>query len=225
MLPFLILAAALQAPTPPQTPTAVPPPIVERLEGERARIDGTIVDLSKHELSVSCRVTTATVLEFLASARGSHKDYETALACDTSAEAFKAALLLLGLEEKGAVVPRYKFDAVPPAGAPLELWIEWKSADGQAKRERAEQVVVNRETGKLLAAGPWVFTGSLSLADGRFLAGVEKILVGFMHTPEGILDNPQPLNGAYGVHAINPALGLKPEMAVTLRAHALPTQP
>jgi hypothetical protein len=90
---------------------------------------------------------------------------------------------------------------------------------------RAEEAIVNRETGKTLAPGPWVFTGSAMLQDGRFLAGVEKVLIGFMHTPEGILDNPQPLNGAYGVHALNPELSLVPDTAVTLVVRALPREP
>ena len=76
---------------------------------------------------------------------------------------------------------------------------------------RAEELLYNQDTGTTLTESDWVYTGSYFLEDGRYLADVEGILVGFIHRSAPIFE--YPLNegvGAYGHVVFNSGLGLEP---------------
>ena len=190
-------------------------PAVERLDEHRVRVGMILVDREKRELTVEGVVNSATVLEYLATARAGFKSYESAMELECSAVEFNLALILLGLDEERGVASSEKFDPRPPQGDEVEIQVEWQAA-GKTVRRPAEDLIYSDETRQTLARGPWVYTGSITLPDGQYLAQIEGVLIGFMHTPESIIDNPQKLTGAYGSHRLHPEAGPEPGTRVRL---------
>lgn len=213
-----------QAP-PPQPAVPKPPPTspepVERLGRDLFRIGNIRVDTAKKEISIAGKVNDVQVLEFIACTKGGFKAYESALELDTNAITFNLALILIGLDRANAVPPTRHFDPNPPQGDPVEVWVEWKEGS-KARRVRAEELVYNAETKRTLPEGPWVYTGSVFVKENNaYLADVDGALIGFVHTPSPILENPAPVIGPYGANRLNPALGLKGGVAVVLTVRAL----
>lgn len=211
------------------SPTARPRPEttaapVERVGPTQVRVGSIQVDTAKKELTVPGTVNDVTVLEFLASTKLGNKGYESALELDTNAVSFNIACILLGLDSANAVIPRQKFDPEPPKGDPVEIWIEWEDS-GKPRRVRAEQIIYNRETKETLSDGPWVYTGSVFVKENnRYLADVDGTVIGFMHTPSPIVENPRPLPGKWGSAIINPDLNLKAGTPIKLTMRVLPRQ-
>lgn len=220
--------AAAQPPTPPliqpfPAPGIATPSPVERLGDNLFRIGNVRADMTAREVSVAGIVTEAQTLEFVATTKGGFKSYESALELETSAINFNLALILIGLDRANAVPSRQHFDPAPPIGDPVEVWVEWEGAAGP-RRVRAEQLIYNQETRQTLPTGPWVYTGSVFMADtNAYMAELDGTLIGFVHTPSPIIENPAPLPpGGFGANRLNPTLGLAPGTAIRLTVRALP---
>jgi hypothetical protein len=226
------LQASPQPPSPqsaPEQPPALPgervfpkaPEPVERLGPSLFRVGTVRVDTAKKEISVRGTVTEAKTLEFIASTKGGFKGYESALELDTNAISFNLALILIGLDREHAVPPRFHFDPIPPKGDPVEIWIEWIES-GTTRKIRAEQLVYNERTQHTIPEGPWVYTGSVFVERVRaYLADIDGTLIGFVHTPSPILENPTAVMGPYGANRLNPALNLQPGTSITVTVRAL----
>lgn len=211
------------APSPPSTtvapPTAAAP--AERLGPNLLRVGNIRIDTAKREITIPGSANDVRVLEFIASTKGGFKGYESALELDTNAINFNLALILIGLDRDHGVPPRYHFDPITPKGDPVEIWVEWDE-NGAVRRVRAEQLVYNEETKRTLPEGPWVYTGSLFIAKSRaYLADIDGTLIGFVHTPSPIIENPTLMRGPYGANRLNPALNLKGGTAVRVIVKAL----
>lgn len=209
-------APALQSPElPAPEPPAPPEAPVERLDEHRVRVGSILIDRRLGELTVAGVVNSAPVLEYLANARQGYKAYESALELDCSAVEFNTALILLGLDPEHGVPSKQKFEAEPPRGDPVEIWVEWQEG-GETVRRRGEEVLFDTRLQRTLARGPWVYTGSVLYPDGTYLAEADGVLIGFMHTPESIIDSPQPLQSDWGDVQLNPDLGLEEGTPVKL---------
>jgi hypothetical protein len=224
----LVGAAPQQAGQSPTGPLDKPQPAaspIERLSPGLFRIGNIRIDTGKREISVNGVVNDARTLEFIAGTKGGFKNYETALELDTNAINFNLALILLGLDSARAVPPRRHLDPDPPKGDPVDVFIEWQD-NGRARVVRAEELVYNEETKRTLPEGPWVYTGSLFVARAnRYMADVDGTLIGFVHSPSTIIENPARLVGGYGASQINPALNLKPGMAVKVTIRSIGPAP
>jgi hypothetical protein len=131
------------------------------------------------------------------------------------------ALLLIGLDPAHARVPVRHFDPIPPKGDPLEIWVAWRTLAGP-KRARIEQLLFDRRTNKTVLEGPWVYTGSTFVAPGRYLADIDGVLIGFVHSPAPVIENPRAgAVDAYGDIIRNPNLDLPGGTAVTVTIKAL----
>jgi hypothetical protein len=209
-----------------------PPPIgqrpdmppVETLGPGLFRIQHITVDVKAREVRVPGHLNKVDVLEFIANTLGGFKAYESAMTLETNAVAFNTALLLIGMDKSRSRVPTQHFDPIPPEGDPVELWFERRSAPG--KRRRVEDLLLDQRTKTTLPAGPWVYTGSTILSDGRYVAEVDGVLIGFVHSPAPIIENPRSgAVGAFGSFVMNPALGLPPMTPITLIVRAIDRQP
>lgn len=214
-----------QQPPAPRTPYVGPTPTpspVERLGQDQLRVGNIRINTARRELSVNGVVNEVQTLEFMANTKGGFKAYESALELDTNAVNFNVACLLIGLDSSRAVPSRFQFDPASPQGDPVELFVEWES-EGTRRRIRAEEVLYNRQTKTTMAEGPWVYTGSMFLADGnRYMAETDGTIVGFMHNASPIVENPRTSVGNYGDTIINPDLKWKAGMPVQLILRALP---
>ena len=166
-------------------------------------------------------INDVTVLEFVANTLGGAKAYESAMTLNTNAITFNTALILLGLDpSRGKPSPR-QFDPTPPAGDPVELTVTWDEA-GRQRSANVEELLFDQRTKKTLPAGHWVYTGSTFLDGTRFLAELDGVLIGLMHGPQAIIDNPRESGvGGYSFVVLNPGLGLKPGAPVTLVVRSL----
>jgi len=219
------LLAQQTPPPPPRSPFLGPAPApapVERLGPDQLRVGNIRIDMSRRELTVNGVVNEVQTLEFLANTKGGFKAYESALELDTNAVNFNVACLLIGLDSSRAVLPRFQFDPASPQGDPVDLFVEWDS-EGTRRRVRAEELLYNRQTKTVMAEGPWVYTGSVFVAQGnRYMAEAEGTIVGFMHNASPIVENPRTGVGTYGDTIINPDLKLKAGTAVQMVLRALP---
>ncbi len=206
----------------PQDPAPPPAtPRVEKLGPNRLRIGHVQVDVARREVTVTGHVNDVQILEWVANTTNGLKAYESAITADTDAITFNTALLLIGLDRAHARVPTQHFDPVPPRGDPVELWIEWGEAS-QRKRVRIEQLLLDNRTNTTLPEGPWVYTGSTLLPEnGGYMAQLDGVLIGFVHSPAPIIENPGAgAVGAFGSLVLNKEL-VAPGTDVTLIVKAL----
>lgn len=229
----LILCAPLaaQAPSGLRTPTGLQPAPpagapAERLGPSLYRLGRIRVDTAKREIAIPGTINDATILEFVANTVGGFKAYESALTLETNAVMFNTALVLIGLDKANARLPERHFDPIPPAGDPVDIFVEWRQGSTD-RRVRVEQLLFDKQTGKTLEGGAWVYTGSAFAPNGGpFLAENDGVLIGFAHSPAPVIENSGPGTvGRYGSVVLNTQIGVRPGMAVTVTVRALPRTP
>ena len=176
------------------------PPAVERVTDTLYRVGKAVVDTQARTVTCPGRINMdAGSIEYLAVApRG--KTHESLLLVDVRPLHLQLGLLLLNLEPKN-VLSR-QGEKTTPQGAPVEIYVRWRDAQGNRREERAELLVAEMPSGRPMPAHTWVFTGSRILPQG-FEADLQKSLVAVWHDPAAILDNPLPggANNAYVVNA------------------------
>ena len=208
----VLVAVCLQA--------AIPQPPVEKLGPGRFRVGTIHVDTSAREISVPAHVNQVEVLEFLANTRGGMKAYESALTLDTDAISFNLALVLIGLDRANARPPGWVFDPAEVKGDAVDMWLEVPRGDRRERLE-IEQLLYDQSTKRPVRKGRWVYTGSTFLESGGYLAQVEGVLIGFMHSPAAVVEHADGIGiGGYGSIVLNPHLGLSPLMKLTLTLRA-----
>lgn len=195
-------------------------PVLERLGQDRLRIGTIEIDTARKELTVPGTVNAVTTLEFVASTRNGLKAYESAMSLSTDAISFNTALLLIGMDPAHARLPTRHFDPVPPAGDPLQMWVSWKVGD-QLRRVAVEELLYDQESKKPIPPAPWVYTGSAFQANGTYLAELDGVLIGFVHSPSPVIENVGTAGvNRYGSVILNPTLGLQPNTPITLQLKA-----
>jgi hypothetical protein len=200
------------------------PPAVERLGPTLYRLGAVQVDTAKREVRVAATLNDVTVLEFLANTKGGAKAYESALTLDTDAITFNAALLMIGLDPARGKPSKMQFDETPPEGDPVEITVEFRHPKGM-RPMKIEELIYDQRTKATLPAGPWVYTGSTFIDTGfgrRYLADLDGVVIGLMHGPQAIIDNPRSdaVKG-FGSVVLNPNLGFSPNTPATLTVKAL----
>ena len=201
-------------------------PAFERLGPNLVRMGAIRVDTAARELAVGGTINPdVKALEFIANARAGLRAYETAVTLDTDAITFNAALLLIGLNRSRTKnAPTVHFDPAVPSGDTVEISIECPGRE--CEPFPAERLMYDSEAKRPLSNGSWVYTGSMFLPDGRYLAQIDGALVGFVHDPASIIEY---ASGAglnrYGSIILNPNLGLPSGTAILLKVKALRSSP
>lgn len=207
-------------------PTTMPSPAaVEKTGDTTYRIGEMHLDVKKKELVVPGSVNDVAVLEFVANTRGGFKAYESAVTLNTNAVSFNAAMLLLGVDPARSRPSEYQFDLKAPQGDPVQVTVSWQDG-GRTRTVPVEELLYDQRSKKTLKQGPWVYTGSSFFNTGTgqmFLAESDGVLIGFMHGPQAIIDNPRDdARDGFGSIVLNPNLGLKPATPITLTVKVLP---
>lgn len=218
---------------PPQTPPLPQDPMqagrkepqpIKKISETLLQLGNILVDTQKKEITVPGRALPDQTLEFLATTKGGMKSYESAMELDTDAVTFNLALILIGLEKSRAVAPQFHFDATKIVGDPVEIFLEWGAGEA-ARKVRGEELLYDLQTKHVLSMGGWVYTGSTVTPDGRYMAEMDGVLIGFVHDPSSIIENSIGGGiGAYGSIRFNPDLKLAPDTAVKLTVRAVPKQ-
>ena len=123
--------------------------------------------------------------------------------------------------EQLMVLPTRHFDPLPPKGDPIEIWVAWNPLAGP-KRVRIEELLFDKRTNRTVPEGPWVYTGSTIVGPGQYLADMDGVLIGFVHSPAPVIENPRiGAVDAYGDIIRNPSLDMPGGMNVTVTIRAL----
>lgn len=206
--------ALVQSPSKPQ---------VIKLANGTYRVGPLRVDTTKREVTVAGHINDVTILEFVANTKDGQKAYESLITIDTDAVTFNTALLLIGLDPARARVPTRHFDPEPPRGDPVDIFVDLTVP--MPRRVRVEQLLYDQRTKTTMPEGPWVYTGSTFVNTGsqrRYLADVEGVLIGFVHSPAPVIENPRQGGvDAYGSIVMNANFGPIGKSPVTLTIKAL----
>ena len=222
--------AARQAP-PPTTPVrrlapgvngpTGPTATVEKIGDNLLRLGSIEIDTLHRSLTVSGRSNDVTTLEFVANTQGGMKAYESALTLETTGVKFNTALMLIGLDPAHARRPSHALDQTPPAGDAVEITVEWLRG-GERVRIGADELIYDAPARTVLTGTKWVYTGSAFIAQVGYLADLDGVLIGFVHSPSPVIESPRGLgNRRYGDLVLNPALRLTPGTLVKLTIRAV----
>lgn len=215
-LGFLALGLSLAFAAAARVPDAAPnaesaPPVIYPVGSEPqpdpspVRWEGTMAILGAVQLDSATKTVVATgwvnqiegPIEVLAcGVQG--KVHESVFVLALNPLDLQAALLLAGL--KGGE-PMAAIGEGPPAGAPVDVFVDWKSG-GETKTARAETFVWNLEANAVLPETPWTFTGSV-VKDGQFKALAEESLVVTYWDPYAIVNLPLPCGANDEILAVN----------------------
>ena len=180
------LAPSPLAPSPQVYPVGSEPqpePSPVRWEGQTAILGAVRLDSATKTVTATGWVNqTAGAIEVLACGLAG-KVHESVFVLPVNALDLQAALLLAGL--KGGE-PMPALGQGPPNGAPVDIFVDWKSGD-ETKTARAESFVSNVEENAVLPETPWTFTGSV-VKDGQFKAFAEESLVVTYWDPYAIVN-------------------------------------
>lgn len=195
-------------------------PRMEPLGDERYRIGSIIVDRDARTFSVPGKIIHLdSALEYVAVSRGGMKEYESLLELDTLPREFNLACILIGLDDAGAVKPRYQFDDRDAEGPSVAISISWE-ADGEKKTLSAANAMKTGED--TYNDNSWVYIGSNTSPDGKhFMADVGGTLIGFVHDPDSVIEHRNGAGiGAYGLITGNEDVLPEEGSAVTLKVTA-----
>ena len=126
------------------------------------------------------------VVELLACGPGG-KTHESVFVLQASPVDFQAALLSLRLKPGGPMQDR---GMGPPAGAPVDIRIEWTEA-GKTRSVAAHDVLYDHRDGKPMTTA-WAFNGSM-MKEGRFMALEEESFIATYWDPWAVINFAGPL--------------------------------
>ncbi len=181
--------------------------IVKNLGNGKLQVGNIIIDEIKNEAIVPGRINMKEgIIEFIACTKGGMKAYESALEMDTDAKSFNLSMILLGLDPKKGKTSAYHFDPNPPEGDGVEIYIQWDTDKGK-KTIMAQEVIHDMKTGKTFPTSHWVYTGSIFMENGIYLADEAGVLIGFVHDPASIIESPLSNGaGSFGSLVVNSSI-------------------
>lgn len=215
----LFIAAAI--PNAEEVPQVQEQPAIEKLDGERYRIDNILIDKAKGEFTVPGRVLELrdedSPVEFIAITKGGYKSYEAVFELDTSAVAFNLACILIGLDADRATRPKRHFDPDPVTGDAVDIQVSWEEDGTIRQMAVAETLRMSKKPGQ---GDEWIYTGSYFGVLGNYMAETVGTLVGFVHDPESILQHRHGLGlGDYGAVTQNHEVLPDPGTPVRIHVH------
>ncbi len=192
---------------------------VKDLGNGKFRIGNILIDKNKKEATVPGRINmNEGIIEFIACTKGGYKAYESALEMYTNAKAFNLSMILIGLDPEKGKATAYHFDPNPPEGDSVEIIVQWDTEEGK-KTIMAQEIIHDMNTGVIFPASHWVYTGSVFLENGAYLADEAGVLIGFVHDPAPVIESPlSNETGTFGSLVVNsailPEVGTKIQMII-----------
>ena len=188
------------------------------LGNQRFRVGQIEVNKREQRFTVTGRVIQHEMpdnpFEYLAVVADGDKGYETLLELDAGAREFNLACILIGLDSRNSGLPRFHFDPEPVTGDPVDLTVSWQQGGKTITRHPGEFFSAD-DMDRL--SEEWVYTGSVLMEDGTYLAESIGLLISFAHEPASIIEHRTGLGiGAYGVPKINQAKAPPPGTAITM---------
>lgn len=217
-----LIILPVRSPAQEEAPAEAGPPI-EDLGDERYRIGSIIVDKEGRSFTLPGKILhLKEPLEYVAVKRDGAKGYESLLELDTLAVEFQLACILVGLDDKKSVKPRWQFDEQEAEGQSLIINLSWTEGDSKTRTVDVASAMMAGD--KPFDDHDWVYIGSASSPqDGSLLAEASGTLIGFVHDPYSVIEHRTGTGpGTYGYITGNESL-LPPEgTAVSLTVTVIP---
>lgn len=200
-------------------------PKIENLGEERYRIGSIEVDKVQGSFQVPGKVLRdEPPIEFLVGTRAGYKNYETVLEVDADAFEFNLACILIGLDATNATTMEQRSQGAPLEGDRVEISVSW-STDGKTVTVPGARLLSFGDPPRPVESDDWVYTGSVLLPDGHYLAQSVGTLVGVVHKGESVIEHREGIAvGNYGSLLVNKNLVPAVGEAVTLKVTRVKAQ-
>lgn len=161
-----------------------------KLGDERFKIGNIMLDKAARSFEVPGKfLRTEPPIEFLAVAKNGQRGYESLLEFDVNVYEFNLACILIGLDTHKGLPPKAHFDPTPVVGDAVDINLSWEVKGKKYEHMASDFFLVNNQK---LTGGNWVYTGSIFLPKGGYLADeAGGTLVGFVHDPASIIEHGQ----------------------------------
>jgi hypothetical protein len=198
-------------------------PRIEDLGQGKYRIGKIVVDKAKQLITIPGTMLPYEdnkAIEFLASTKQGYKAYESVVMLDVNAFEFNLACILIGLDAKQSVSPKFHFDPEPVKGDPVSIRVSWEENGKQVEYDILQLLKV----GKTKPAGKsvWIYTGSKFINGDVYLAEIDGVLIGLIHDPASIIEHRDGLGlGNWGAISIDPDTAPKSGQALIIKIKAV----
>lgn len=195
--------APAKPPAPPAAadakPASPPAPAVKPLGGPLYELNGISFNAETRAIRLPGLINMTQGLLEYALVHEEGKAHESLLTTKVSPFDLNVVLLLLNYEAsttffdlsdkiRGALlVPNPK--TAPKAE--LAVTLEWKDPKGQIQTARLESLLLNAQPKTNLAPGPFIFTGSMVMDDGTFMAKESGSILALFADPASLINNPR----------------------------------
>ncbi|MCP4074639.1 MAG: hypothetical protein GY744_00460 [Gammaproteobacteria bacterium] len=155
-------------------------------------------------------------IEFLATMKDGFKSYESVFSLDTNAFEFNLACILIGLDAKKSVVPKFHFDPLAVEGDMVSIMVSWEENGKIVEYDAIDLLKISDD--KPVKPSIWSYTGSLFMPDNRYLAQVDGVLIGMIHDPASIIEHKTGLGiGNWGAITIDRDVAPQAGQSITLK--------
>ena len=129
-------------------------------------------------------------------------------------------LAMLLLDARAVLTNRFGAEGrALPEGSEIEIEVAWRDLFSE-HRARAEDLVLNKETGESLARSVWIYNGS-NFSEGVFTAQRDGSIVSIHIDPDALSNNPRPgreNDDLYRPHAERlPPMGARVEITIRIK--------
>ena len=200
-----------------------PAKAIQKIEGDRFKLGIIEFDQKTREVRVPCKVNMREgPLEYVL-VHESGKVHESLFSTAARPVELNIVLLLLNWQkseaffdfsqpERGGVLVK---GAKNPPTSQVEVHLAWSDKDGKAQTCRVEHWLHQIEKKSKLAVEPWIYTGSIVMPDGRFLAEDTGSIMALYQDPGSMINNPREGNDLDDVWIADPEVPAK-ETPVTV---------
>lgn len=189
---------------PPKKPQASKEPLdpkkaIQRVEGDRYKCGIIEFDQKTREIRIPCKVNMHEGPLEYALVHESGKTHESLLSTAARPLELNIVLLLLNWRKSDAFFDFSKPDqgGVPvknaknPPASQVEVHVAWKDKEGKDQSGRIEQWMRQIEKRAKVTEVPWIYTGSVILPDGRWLAEESGSIMALYVDPGSMFNNPR----------------------------------
>ena len=225
--PAPVVAQFLDDP-PPKKPAASGEPIdpkkaIQKIEGDRYQLGTIEFNQKTREIRIPGKVNmTDGPLEYVL-VHESGKVHESLLSTAARPVELNIVLLLLNWQksqaffdfsepERGGVLVK---NSKNPAPSHIEVHVAWKDKDGHDQTCHIENWLHQIEKKAKLTVEPFIYTGSILMPDGRWLAEETGSILALCQDPGSMINNPRDGNDLDDVWAADPDMPPK-ETPVTI---------
>lgn len=189
-------------PAPEAAPAAKPnagPPVIKSLGGTRHELNGIQFDRKTRAISLPAKINMTEGLLEYALVHESGKVHESLLSTTISPYDLNVVLLLVNYQssatffdvsDKKAGAVLVKNPKIEPR-AKVSVTLEWKDPKGPSRSASLASLMINIDQKAPATEGPFIYTGSMLMDDGTFMARETGSILAFYADAAALINNPR----------------------------------